>query len=119
MELNKQIIAEFEEQIEDGMPFTYTCDLLEISWNTFNNWMKQGESDVNNEINSLQAKFFKSIKKAYAKFIKATKNRIYNGESGWQGSAWWLERTNKQFILTNDAGDVIEPVIVKPSVSKK
>ena len=39
-------------------------------------------------------------------------------EKGWQGIAWWLERTNRDFVLTNDAGEVIEPVIVKPQIPK-
>lgn len=118
MELNEELINKFAEEIEDGLPLIYTCDLFGISWQTFNNWMKQGESDRDHEVNSLTSKFFRSIKKAYAKFIKKTKQKIYNGELGWQGSAWWLERTNKNFVLNTEDGSSVEPVIVNAGVSK-
>lgn len=118
-ELNKELILKFAEEIEDGLPLLYTCDLLEITWYTLNNWMKQGEADAIADKKTIHAQLFTSLKKAYAKFIKATKKRIYNGETGWQGSAWWLERTNKNFVLNNEDNGSSETVIVNPIVVKK
>jgi hypothetical protein len=117
--LSDELIEKFVIEIEDGLPTHYTCDLLSISNGAYQSWMKQGESDFLNEIETINARFYLAVKKAYAKFIKESKRKIRNGEAGWQGTAWWLERTNKQFILNNDNADSIEPVIVNPGMSKK
>lgn len=117
--LNDELIEKFAIEIEDGLPISYTCDLLGISNGAYQAWIKQGESDFLNEIETINAHFYISVKKAYAKFIKDSKRKIRNGEAGWQGTAWWLERTNKQFILNNENADSIEPVIVNPGMSKK
>lgn len=118
MVLNETLIENFAKEIEEGLPFKYTCDLLEISQGVASAWMKQGESDKQANVESLERKFFISIKRAYAKFLKESKKKMDAKEKGWQGIAWWLERTNRDFILTNDAGDVVEPVIVKPTMPK-
>ena len=114
--LDEKLIEQFSEEIKDGLPFTYACDLFEISFVTAQNWMKQGEADREAERETLSARFFKSIKKAYACYIKETKKTIRKGEAGWQGQAWWLERTNKMFVLNNENEASIEPVVVNPNV---
>lgn len=118
MKLNDELIKKFAEEIENGLPFNYCCDLLEISTPTCMNWMKQGQADMEADIPTLQRKFYNKVKKAYATFIKNTKRKIYNGETGWQGSAWWLERTNQLFVLNNNNDDNVEPVIVSSKMRK-
>jgi len=115
--LDEKIINEFSEEIKDGLPFVYTCDLLGISHKTAMNWMRQGEADIEAEMKTLSAQFFRSIKNAYACYIKETKKAIRKGEAGWQGQAWWLERTNKMFVLNNESDSSVEPVIVNPTVN--
>lgn len=117
--LNEELIKNIMIEVEDGLPLNYACDLFGISAPNLTNWMKQGQSDFENERETIHAQFFKSYKKSYAKFIRDCKKRIKSGESGWQGTAWWLERTNKQFIINNDNTDTVEPVIVKATMTKK
>ena len=118
MKLDEELIKTFAKEIEDGLPFKYTCHLLEITEQIANTWIRQGESDKEHEVKSIYALFFSSIKKAYAKFLRTCKCKINKGESGWQGTAWWLERTNKDFQINNDAGDVVEPVVVKSDMKR-
>lgn len=115
--LDEKLITEFALEVEDGLPLMYTCDLFEISHHTFGNWMKQGESDNEHEQDTLCAKFFREIKKSYAKFIRASKKIIRKGEPGWQGTAWWLERTNSNFLPSTDNANSTEPVIVNPTIT--
>lgn len=114
--LNEELIEKFAEEIEDGLPIVYTCDLLGITKPSFVNWIKQGEADFETYNESIYALFFTSIKKAYAKYIRKTKNIIRKGENGWQGQAWWLERTNQNFVLNSDNNSEQETVIVNPSI---
>ena len=115
--LNDELIDKIAEEVKDGMPLQFACNLYYITQETFNTWMRQGEIDVRNEMESLQAKLFLIIKQAYAIYIKEAKKKIRKGESGWQGEAWWLERTNQQtFVINNDSSDNVEPVIVKTGV---
>jgi len=110
--LNNELIDALATEIEDGLPFNYACDLCEVSRSIFDEWMKQGLSDLENNVKSLHARFFVSIKKAYAKFIRDSKRKIRNGETGWQGTAWWLERTNKEFQLNAENQQSVENIIV-------
>lgn len=96
--LNQELINRMGEEIADGLPITYACDLLGISEGSYYNWMEQGEIDFNNDEETLYAALFECIKKSYATFIKECKRRIRKGEQGWQGTAWWLERTNTKFM---------------------
>ena len=110
--LNDKLIENMVVEVEDGLPFSYTCDLFSVSHQRFGEWMKQGENDFLNDIESIYAKLYNEMKKAYAKYIRHAKIRIKKGESGWQGEAWFLERTNKEFRITSDDNTVSEPVIV-------
>jgi len=103
MKLNDEMIENFAKEIEEGLPIQYTCDLMGITHISYLNWMKKGEAEYTayetgeGEL-TLYAAFFTAIKKAYAKFVRESRNRIRSGASGWQGAAWWLERTNQVFM---------------------
>lgn len=114
--LNSDLIKNFCEEIEDGLPIKYTCDLFSISRGSYRNWIQQGEYDADNSVESIYAEFFISVKKAYARYIRHIKNRIKKGEPGWQGEAWWLERTNKDFRMTEENDVTQETVVVNPSI---
>lgn len=97
--LNEELIQNFYDEIADGLPVNYTCDLYGITRMTFSNWMKQGEDDYNSEnYESLYSQFFYAIKKAQSQYVKDAKNDIRSGRPGWQGAAWWLERTRQDFM---------------------
>lgn len=117
--LNEDIMARFAAEIEDGLPIQYCCDMFGITRSSYANWLEWGERDYEADVDSLYADFFVAIKKAYALFIKDSKRKIRKGEPGWQGAAWWLERTNssfmpKQQILPDADGKVTVVIGGKP-----
>ena len=104
--LNDKLIEDFSKEIEEGLPVKYACDLLYVSGKNYQNWMKQGEIDVEADIESIFGKFFLAIKHAKAKWIKKAKEKITTGAgSEWQGMAWWLERTDYEQFSRKDGGD--------------
>jgi hypothetical protein len=60
--------------------------------------MAQGKQDYENGIETLHAELFFEIKKACAQHIIEARKVIKSGRVGWQGTAWWLERTNNMFM---------------------
>lgn len=110
--LTEELIAKMSAEIADGLPVIYACDLLGVHETSYHQWMKQGEDDFLNDVESLYALFWSSIKNACAQHVKDSKKRIKDGNPGWQGTAWWLERTNnffmpKQQIQPGDDGKVV------------
>ena len=106
--LNDELIQQIYENLKQGLPVRYTCDLLCITQPSFNNWMKQGEQDINDEnYDSLFAQLFITIKKGQAEFVKEAMLDIRSGRPGWQGQSWWLERTRQDFMPKQEitAGD--------------
>lgn len=97
--LTDELIDRLAAEIEDGLPVSYTCDLLGVYRPVFFNWIQHGEDDIKaGETETQWAKLYATIKKAYATFVLNAKRRIHDGKPGWQGTAWWLERTNKDFM---------------------
>lgn len=105
--LNQQLIENICKELAEGLPITYACDLYGITRMSFNNWSRKGEEDYDNDVDSLEAKFFYSIKKAMAEFVKKAGAEIRSGRPGWQGVSWWLERTKQDFMPKQEikAGD--------------
>lgn len=116
--LNDELIENMKVEVENGLPFNYVCDLFQVHHHSFGAWMKQGETDFDQEIDTIYAKFYCEIKKSYARYIRHTMNRIKKGEEKWQSLCWWLERTNKEFRITSDDSNVTEPVIVNPTLPR-
>lgn len=96
--LTEDLIEKMSAEIADGLPICYACDLFSVTEQSYFNWMEQGKHDFENNIDSIYATFFDSIKKSCAQFIVDAKKRIKSGIQGWQGTAWWLERTNNKFM---------------------
>lgn len=118
--LNEELIAKMYDEIAEGLPVSYTCDLFGISQVSFSNWMIQGKKDSEEENeDSIYYAFFVAIKKAQAIFVKKIGQEIRKGEQGWQGKAWWLERTRQDFmpkqqIQADDEGKVTVVIGGKP-----
>lgn len=96
--LNEQLINELADNLRIGLPLVSCCDLLGITTMSCSNWMRKGEDDFNNEIESLESLFFYTIKKAKAEFEKEALIDISSGRVGWQGKAWVLERVNQKYM---------------------
>lgn len=104
--LNDELIDKMYEKIKKGLPVHYTCDLFSITYQSHLNWLKQGESDFNADVDSLEARYFDMIKKGQAEYVDDALTDIRSGRPGWQGAAWCLERTRRDFQPTQqiDAG---------------
>lgn len=96
--LNIELIKRIGEELATGLPMTTVCDYLSITTASISNWMIKGEKDFNNEDETLEAELFDTIKKSRAEFERFANKRIVAGEQGWQGTAWWLERTRTQYM---------------------
>ena len=97
--LTEEIIEKVDKYLTKGLPMTTVCDLLCITQPTFSNWNKKGEADINDgNDTTLFAQLFITIKNARAKFEDLANDKITSGEPGWQGMAWWLERTRPQYM---------------------
>lgn len=117
--LNEELINRFYEELSEGLPVRYCCGLLGITEAIFSIWMRDGEDDFVNERETLKSEFFKTIKKAQAEYVREAHKRIKKGEQGWQGQAWWLERTRQDFMPKYESQDIgKEKVVVKFDVPK-
>ena len=96
--LNKQLIDDMADNLRVGLPIISCCDLLGITQPCHQNWMTIGEEDYNNDVESLHAEYFMTIKKGRAEFEKKALSDIQSGRPGWQGMAWVLERTNQKYM---------------------
>lgn len=105
--LNDELISKMAIKISEGLPIPYTCGLFGVVEHSFYNWMKQGEEDFKNEVESLYSSFFHAIKKAQSEYVDNAGRDIRSGRNGWQGAAWWLERTRQDFMPKQEikAGD--------------
>lgn len=96
--LTEELIETMHEKLLVGLPIISCCDLLGITTMSHSNWMSQGEEDFKNEVESLYAEYFYTIKKARAEFEESCLKDIHSGRPGWQGAAWVLERTNQKYM---------------------
>ena len=96
--LNEELIDKFAEKLKKGLPVTSVCDLLMVTQPSYNNWLRQGEQDLNDEQETLFSSFFLMVKKSRAEFEEEALEDIGSGRPGWQGKAWVLERTNQKYM---------------------
>lgn len=109
--LNDELIEQLAKEYRDGIPTRYVCHLTGVPESTLYEWTVRGEADYKNGEDTIYAKLWTSIKKAYAEYVKEAKAEMKRKEKGWQAIAWWLERTNpffmpKQQIQADDDGKV-------------
>lgn len=95
--LDEKLIEDLYQEIKQGLPVTYACDLFSITQPSYNNWMRQGEQDLNDGLDTLFSTFFLTIKKAQSEYVREAIQDIKSGRPGWQGAAWCLERTRRDF----------------------
>lgn len=96
--LDRQTIDGFSAEVREGLPLIYVCDIMRIPRSNYVQWMEAGQADENAGRESVYREFSTAVKQAYAEFVKDTKAVIRKGQPGWQGTAWWLERTNRDFM---------------------
>ena len=116
IKLNKEIIAEMAKYVSEGSSYRDAATLCGVVPNTFLDWRKRGEEDMNNGKDSLFSEFLRTLKESEAK-AKAEAIRYIQRSDDWKARAWYLERKyndefgNKQKI--EHSGDDEKPVVVK------
>ncbi len=116
--LTDELIEKLAAEIEEGLPIKYGCNLCSIYVGTFFLWMQTGERDFAEGIESQESKLFEAVKKAKARFIKNAMRDIKKGVNGWQGMAWWLERTDMDFQKSEGTNNAEENIVVHTSLKK-
>lgn len=110
--LNENLIDELCEWVKDDVPFKYCAEGCGVLYNTFLMWMRKGEEDFDNEIESLEAELFNRIKKTYASVVRGSVCKIRNGSAGWQGECWIRQRRDNEFMDKQEFVSNGEQVIV-------
>lgn len=117
--ITEEIIVELSENLAEGLPIPYACDLLGITQASFQGWMRLGQKEYEEGLDSLQAKLFAAVKKSQAIYIKVAMKVIQSGNDGWQGMAWWLERTQMTFQKNeSNAGGFNENITINSSIKR-
>lgn len=98
LELTKELAERIAANIADGLPIEYACDICGTRYKRYAEWMRKGEEDEANGVESVEAFLHDAVKRSYALFIRSSRDVIRAGKAGWQGTAWWLERTNAKFM---------------------
>lgn len=122
--LTPELIEDMSAKVKKGLPVCYVCDMFSIHETTYHEWMKLGEQDDLDGIDSLYSQFWRSIKKSYAQYVEDTMDTMRERLNGWQSLAWWLERTNSRFmpkqqIQADDDGKVTVVIGGKEKQPKK
>lgn len=84
-EIQKQIIDAFRA----GALVNTACDLVGIARETFYAWLDRGES----EVSGVYREFSDTIKRVRSECQIEALKTIRSGSIGWQGEAWFLERS--------------------------
>lgn len=114
--LSYQLIEQMAHHIENGSSYKDAATLCGIHYNTFNEWRKSAEEEIQNGKKSLLSEFLFALREAEAKG-KAEAIKYIKNNDDWRAKAWYLERKyhdefgNKQKI--EHSGDEEKPIRVK------
>jgi transposase len=88
--LTKETIDVLVKCIKTGMYYEQSCDLADISYDTFKRWMRLGEENKSEEYQT----FYTTIKQAKAYVLQRNLEIIDKAaaDGKWQAAAWKLER---------------------------
>ena len=114
MKYNKDIVRQFETELEMGMTRTDTCTKAGISYETFTVWMER------------KPDFSEAVKRAEARCKERCIKIIQKAAiSTWTAAAWWLERRHRDEYslrteLTGPGGKALTsiPVVVDKQDTK-
>ena len=110
--LNEQLIEELCKWVADDVPFRFCAEGCGVLYPTFIHWMKKGESDFDNGVESLEAELFDRVKKTYASVVRESVKIIRTKPMGWQGQAWIRQRRDNEFMDKQEIVSNGEQVIV-------
>lgn len=89
--LNKKLIDAIVKDIDKGSTHKLASLSNGITPRIFDIWRKQGEIDVEHEIDSLPAYLVLSLSKVKQKEIVWCRDKIKNSDKGHKGAEWTLE----------------------------
>lgn len=96
LRLNDEIISTAEKLISAGNYTNVICDYLGINETTWYRWFNTGEAHAKEGKDTMQCKFYKSIKKAEAAAEMRSVAIIQGAaKNTWQAAAWFLERKHR------------------------
>lgn len=78
--------------IKDNIPYKLAAESNGITEQLFYSWLRDGEQDLENEVDSLHAKLFQKIKSCETEKVRNLLLQIQKGEKNWQSHAWILDR---------------------------
>lgn len=90
--LTPEVMDSIAEDVFDGIPIQIIAGCHALARDTIYKWLRRGEEDLDLEVDSEYTQFFYKITVAERDRIKLLLARIAEGKSGWQGSAWILEK---------------------------
>lgn len=122
--LTNEFIADFNRALALGLTNKAACDYCGISEPTLYSYINKGEQDFNNDKNTMEAKFFKSLKKSRADFrlFHLIKIRDAAEHGSWQASAWTLERCCPDEygkVVKSDSDNGILPELLRKIEERK
>lgn len=110
--LNEELIDELCEWVETDTPFQYCAQGCGVLYETFLNWMSQGEKDLMDGLETIQAELFYRIKKTYANVVRKSVMKIKSGDRSWTGEAWIRQRRDNEFMDKQEIKSGDERVVV-------
>ena len=111
--LTEQLIDELCEWVADDVPFQYCAQGCGILYETFCAWLKQGEEDLNNDMETIHAELYYRIKKTYADVVRKSVLKIKSGDRSWTGEAWIRQRRDNEFMDKQEINSGDEKVVVQ------
>lgn len=90
--LTPEVRAIIVEAVATGLPYEMAGWAARICEKTMYTWLKRGQKDIDDNIESEWSLFLQDIKQAEMGRVGKHFNRINKGKKSWQANAWVLER---------------------------
>ena len=90
--LTEEISAAIIKDVSETLSINFAAEANDETRSTVSGWMTHGYADAAAGKDTLFSRFAKGIKKARAGYVHDAVKDIRGGGSGWQGTAWLMER---------------------------
>ena len=90
--LTEEISAAIIKDVSETLSINFAAEAQGIPRSTVASWMTHGYADAAEGKDTLFSRFSKGIKQARAGYVHDAVKDIRHGGSGWQGTAWLMER---------------------------
>lgn len=119
--LNPETQAKLVQAIQMGATYELAAQYAGITYNSFNNWMKEGESAKS----GIYLELFQAVKEAEGRAAVGWLVKIEKAASdgSWQAAAWKLERRYPQTYgktamdVTSNGETLTAPTVFLPAIA--